>query len=563
MRPDVAEDPAAYDQWVRLREISRCSTGTTTPPSASPLRVVMVIEGPPPFETSYSLQSLAAQTSSHWSLTIAVGRSWQPDLTSHLSGSAIKQNVDIVACDSDATYEESLESAFSSARGQNVALISPGDVWAPDAVALLSAALPFDGVAYADEDIIDDAGRHADPRLKPVHSPEFLLHADCVGRPLAMSAGVIERLPPGAAGVRAARDHDLALRACQVARSVQHVPEVLCHRRLRSDLVWTESPGATDHVVAALGREGSVAEVVTGHAAGTFRIKRTARSVRTASIVIPFRDQPRLLRACIDSIERSKGEIAAEYVLIDNASVQPETMTLLERLAGRDDVEILRDDRPFNWAALNNAGAARATGDVLVFLNNDIEALSQGWLDALCAQAERRDIGAVGARLLYPDRRLQHCGVVIGLGGAAGHLFVGLNENSPGYMTMAVATRECSGVTGACIATARKTFEEHSGFDESLGIDLNDIDYCMRLQGAGLRVLYEPEAELIHYESPSRGTAGDVRDIVHFIDRWKTSILDDDPYLSPHLTRMDSSCALRAPGEAEWWQRWYAGLADM
>jgi GT2 family glycosyltransferase len=128
---------------------------------------------------------------------------------------------------------------------------------------------------------------------------------------------------------------------------------------------------------------------------------------------------------------------------------------------------------------------------------------------------------------------------------------------------MAVTTRECSGVTGACLATLRETFEAHGRFDESLGIDLNDIDYCLRLQRSGLRVLYEPVAELVHHESPSRGTAGDVSDIVHFIDRWKTSILDGDPYLNPQLTRRDSSCALRAPDEGEWWQRWYAGLADM
>ena len=131
-------------------------------------------------------------------------------------------------------------------------------------------------------------------------------------------------------------------------------------------------------------------------------------------------------------------------------------MTLLERLEERSDVRVLRDDRTFNWAALNNAAAALAIGDVLVFLNNDIEACTRGWLDALCSQAGRPDVGAVGARLLYPDRRLQHCGVVIGLGGAAGHLFVGLPESAAGYLAMAVTTRECAGVTGACLATRRR-----------------------------------------------------------------------------------------------------------
>ncbi len=176
-----------------------------------------------------------------------------------------------------------------------------------------------------------------------------------------------------------------------------------------------------------------------------------------------------------------------EYILVDNGSVQPETETLLERLAARPDVHILADDRPFNWAALNNVASAKATGDVLVFLNNDIEALAPGWLDALCAQLERPDVGVVGARLLYPGHRLQHCGVVIGLGGAAGHLFVGLGEDDPGYLAMAVTSRECSAVTGACLATRRAVFEGHGRFDESLGVDLNDIDYCLRVQRSGLR----------------------------------------------------------------------------
>jgi GT2 family glycosyltransferase len=303
--------------------------------------------------------------------------------------------------------------------------------------------------------------------------------------------------------------------------------------------------------------------VAPGIAAGTVVLQRTPRTVRTATIVIPFRDEPHFLRACIDSIDRTVGEVSPNFVLVDNGSLQPETLTLLERLDERSDVCVRRDDRPFNWAALNNAAAGIANGDLLLFLNNDVEARTPGWLDAMCGQAERPDVGVVGARLLYPDHRLQHCGVVLGLGGAAGHVLVGLEESAPGYLAMATTTRECSAVTGACLATRRDVFEEHGPFDESLGIDLNDIDYCLRVGHSGLRVLYEPMAEFIHHESPSRGTAGGIRDIKLFVDRWKPSILAGDPYLNANLTRVDSSCALRAPDEEEWWQRWYVGLSDM
>jgi len=147
---------------------------------------------------------------------------------------------------------------------------------------------------------------------------------------------------------------------------------------------------------------------------------------------------------------------------------------------------------------------------------------------------------------------------VIGVGGAADHLLAGLDGDEPGYLNMAVSTRECAAVTGACLVTRREIFATLGGFDESLGVDLNDIDYCLRAQRDGLKVLYEATAELIHHESPSRGFAGGGRDIKKFIERWKASILAGDPYLSPNLTRIDSSCALRGVGEEKWWHQWYA-----
>ena len=281
------------------------------------------------------------------------------------------------------------------------------------------------------------------------------------------------------------------------------------------------------------------------------------------SIVIPFRDEPRLLRTCVDSIgATTRLHASVELVLIDNGSSDPETLTLVERLGARPDVRVLRDPRPFNWAALNNAGASEARGDLLLFLNNDIEAHRSGWLTALCAQALREDVGAAGARLLYPDRRVQHCGLVVGLTGAAGHVLGGLPEDAAGYLRMATTARECSAVTGACLATRRSVFEVLDGFDESLGVDLNDVDYCLRAAALGLRTVYEPAAELIHHESPSRGTAGGVGDVLEFVERWKGYIADGDRYYNPHLTRADPSCGLAHPGEEDDWNRWYATLTS-
>ena len=345
-----------------------------------------------------------------------------------------------------------------------------------------------------------------------------------------------------------------------MADIVTHIPEVLCHR---SD-VPEEQPGpvSVDHIAAALQRRREKASVVAGPSLGSSRIVRSPESDASVSVLIPFRDQPRLLRTCVDSIlATTLGRAASvEFILIDNGSTDPETLTLLERLAQSPDIRVLSDPRPFNWAALNNAGAAVAKGDVLLCLNNDIEARRNDWLSALCAQALRPDVAAAGARLLYPDGRLQHCGLVIGLTGAAGHVLGGLEGTAPGYLQLATSARECSAVTGACLATRSGVFTLLGGFDEALGVDLNDVDYCLRAGAEGLRTIYEPAAELIHHESPSRGTAGGVGDVVKFLDRWKGYISEGDRYLNPHLTRADPSCGLARPGEHDDWNRWYATL---
>lgn len=268
------------------------------------------------------------------------------------------------------------------------------------------------------------------------------------------------------------------------------------------------------------------------------------------------RDEPRLLRAFVDSVRATTDGSSLQLVLVDNGSQDPETLSLLDRLDGAPDTVVVRDSRPFNWAAHNNAALGAATGDVLIFMNNDIEARTGGWLEALCAQATRADVGAVGARLSYPGGRLQHAGVVVGLGGAAGHVLAGLGGGEPGYLGMALTTRECSAVTGACLATRRDVFEALGGFDEDLGLDLNDVDYCLRAGRAGYRVLYEAQAELVHHESPSRGTSQSVADISRFLRRWDDLLAAGDPFFNPNLTRTDASCALREADEEERWRTW-------
>jgi GT2 family glycosyltransferase len=504
-----------------------------------------------------TLESLDAQRDARWALTIVAP---EPAARAYgrLAASTRRRarRVDTITAPIGTSLGALLRLGLPTDVGAIVALLFPGDVWAPQAVALLRAALRAHDVAYADEDRVDRDGRHVDPVLKPAYSPEFLLTAAYVGRPLAFRADLVGQADFVATDL-AELEHECALRACEAAGAVGHVPEVLCH--------WTGEPRTpprhVEHVRAALRAGGDSSDVRPGQAPGTFEILRTAPRRTAVSVVVPFRDEPRFLRTCVDSVQATAGDADLELLLVDNGSCQPETATLLDELSARPGIRVITDPRPFNWAELNNVAARQARGEVLLFLNNDIEALRAGWLDALCAQALRPEVGVVGARLLYPDQRLQHCGVVVGLTGAAGHPLVGLAPSAEGYLHMATVGRECAAVTGACLASRREVFERLGGFDETLGVDLNDVDYCLRAWQEGSRVVYEPRAELIHYESPSRGTAGGVGDIINFLDRWSEYIDARDPYLNPHLTREDPSCALVSPGEREAWSRWHSTLS--
>jgi GT2 family glycosyltransferase len=272
------------------------------------------------------------------------------------------------------------------------------------------------------------------------------------------------------------------------------------------------------------------------------------------SVIIPFRDEPSLLALCASSIRQDPGYERMELLLVDNGSELPETKALLERLGNEADVRIIDAPGPFNWAAINNAAAREAAGDVLLFLNNDIEARRGGWLHAMLGHALRPDVGAVGARLLYPDGTIQHAGVVLGLGGIAGHVLRGLPGERPGYNSMAIVTRESSVLTGACLMVRKEVFFEVDGFDEELAVAFNDVDFSLKLREHGYRLVYAPLAELVHYESKSRGHTDDKFESERILSRWGDALRAGDPYLNVHLSHWRYWCPLSTPQEDFRWQ---------
>jgi GT2 family glycosyltransferase len=267
------------------------------------------------------------------------------------------------------------------------------------------------------------------------------------------------------------------------------------------------------------------------------------------SIIIPTRDHADLLKECLQGLEKSTDYPAVNVVLVDNGSTQNEACALLSSLEGNPRYIILRRPGPFNYSQLCNDGASQTKSPILLFLNNDIQLFDPDWLKAMVAWAVRPEIGIVGAKLLFPDRKIQHAGVVLGMGGLAGHPYWKCGNDEAGYLNQLQKVREISAVTTACGAVERYKFEAIGGFDcENLAVDLNDVDLCLRLAERGLSNILTPEATMIHVQSASRGDGQDGfqryrRERGYFANRWSEAIRDD-PYFHPALSLFSQRPAL-------------------
>lgn len=371
-------------------------------------------------------------------------------------------------------------------------------------------------VAYADEDVIDRDGVRGDPKFKPDWSPEHLRSINYIGRwavfrarELAAAGGLRSRTLRG-------DGHLLNLRVTRRLRrdQVAHVPAILFHR-------FAANPAATPRRRPRLPLPGKQPLV---------------------SIIIPTRDAQELLRGCVESILRRSSYPAFEILIVDNQSSDPAALAYLRDLGSTSGVRVLRYDRAFNYSAINNYAVRAARGEAVVLLNNDTEVISADWLEEMLGHLHRDGVGAVGAKLLFADGRVQHAGDGVGPGGCADHLHIGIERDSPGYCYRALVAQEVSAVTGACLMTWKRLYRDLGGLDERrLPVSFNDVDYCLRLQDEGWRVIFTPHAELRHHESATRGRhmsveqqARALREVRYMRRRWRAR-LRHDPYYNPNL----------------------------
>ncbi len=443
------------------------------------------------------------------------------------------------------------DAALAVARGTHVLLPRPGTRFRPQALAVLALTLdrfPDATIVYADEDRMDAAGVRSDPVFKPAWSPARLLTSNYIGDPCCIALPALRRVglaeADGAAefGVAAWR-HDLMLRLGEGLQphDVLHVAQVLSHG------AGSAAPPAAEERKAAirrsLARRGDDGRVMSDPRSPDPRVAFSPDDKPLVTLIIPTRDRADLLRTSVGTILAKTGYRRFEIVVVDNGSVEDDTFKLFDSWVGEARVRVLRDPGPFNYARLNNVAAATAKGTLLGLVNNDVEATDAHWLEEMVGWAMQPGIGCVGAKLWYPDGRLQHGGVVVGVAGAAGHRHKRAARADRGARDDLVTVNEVSAVTAACLVVKTSIYDEVGGLDEArFAVGYNDVDFCLKVAEAGYRNLWTPFAEMVHHESLSRGrdlrprTAERFnREVAALKEKWGERLLDD-PYGSPNLT---------------------------
>lgn len=438
-----------------------------------------------------------------------------------------------------ADREFDLAAALAEATGDFVFFVRCGDELADSALARLGRALaasPAD-VAYGDEDQAQAGRKQRAPWFKPEWNYELFLALDYLSGAVAVRTSLARQIADAAGSASPLDLDDFLLRVTGEAERILHVPSILMH------VHHQEEPTASR--VAAVGAYLEGRAVCLPGPFGTVRVQWSLPTpLPKVSIIIPTRDKVDLLKACVDGLLTRTDYLPFEILIVDNGSREADALHYLEQLGTRDDVHVLRCDAAYNFSALNNLAVQKASGDFVLLLNNDTEVTHPDWLGEMMRYAAREDVGAVGAKLLYSDGSLQHAGVVVGMGEAAGHAHRHLAPGDPGYFRQARVAQFVTAVTGACLLVDRRKYEAVGGLDEqSFAIAYNDVDFCLKLECAGWRNVYTPHAILYHHESKSRGNDLSpqhrqryMRELAVLQERWGTKTYAD-PLHSVHLDR--------------------------
>ena len=567
-----------YAEWVRLYDTPapQVKEETTELPADGRqrelhLHVLLLANGVDAAQLSDSIKSLHAQEWRDWQLTVLVGPTEADAVRAAIQDSE-DSRIEVSERSPTASVAEVCNRAVAGLQAGWVVLMTGGDVLPSYALAHVAAEVRSHAAArlvYADDDRIGADGVRCEPHFKPDWNVDMFYVQDIVSRFCALDARLLHEAGGFGEGFGAAMVYELLLRCLErlaPGDGIRHIPRVLCHvtgRALHGSqvdaLAETEAIAVDQH----FRRIGTPARAMRCEQGRRVRYE-LPDAAPLVTLIIPTRNAVALLRQCIGSIVTATTYPNYELLLIDNGSDDGEALTYLASLEGQPGIRVLRDNRPFNYSALNNMGVANARGSVIGLVNNDIEVISPGWLDEMVSIALQPGVGAVGAKLLYPDERVQHGGVLLGVGGVegvAGHANKFLPAWHGGYMGRASMVQSFSAVTAACLVVRKAAYEQVGGLDEvELKVAYNDIDFCLRLRGAGYRNVWTPHAELFHHESATRGAdiqpaqrARFDQEHAYMRRRW-ADVLAADPAYNPNLTVHAENFGLAWPPRVPWIQ---------
>ena len=523
------------------------------------IAILMPVYNPSKQHLEEAIKSVVTQVYPNWELCIADDNSDQPHVRKLIQRYARHdKRIKAVFREFNGHISQASNSAMELVDAEYVALMDHDDVLVQDALYRIAKEIkanPDVELMYSDEDKLNEKVRRFAPYFKPDWNPDLFLSHNFICHLGVYKTERIRQLGGFRSEYDGAQDFDLALRyvECIDEKNIIHIPRILYH--------WRAIPGSTANgvhekpyaeavikkaVENALERRHVEGEVLLhDKLPGSLRIRYgLPEKLPLVSIIIPTRNGFFLLKRCIESILDKTDYSEFEILIIDNGSDDVVTLRYLQKIQEHDKIKVIRDDRPFNYAALNNAGVRQANGEVIALLNDDLEVITVGWLREMVSLALRAETGAVGAKLYYPDDTLQHAGVITGLGGVAGHSHKHFPKDNPGFCGRLLLTQNLSAVTAACMVVRKTVFESVGGFDEeNLSVAFNDVDLCLRIREKGYVNVWTPYAEMYHYESATRGyedtpekQARFAKEIDYMKSRWEGNRLMDDPAYNPNLT---------------------------
>jgi ADP-heptose:LPS heptosyltransferase/GT2 family glycosyltransferase len=543
---DAEEIPDGFSPGVLRRKMPRSeidSTANVLSGLGGQPQVGILLAVADPEDTAAleeTLQSLRDQAYAQWhALVTCSNATVENRLFARLVAEfpELSERLSVLAKDEAGSFAEAIARAGGGNAPELVGVLSAGDILGCDALLRMAIAAGLDRKAeffYSDERRISPITGNVEAFFKPQWSPDLLLATNYIGRFWCARAGLLDRVHARLEDLARLGEYDLLLRCTEEARSIRHVPLVLCERRAHQ----IDDPARErQSLTRAMARRGIHGELADGWATGYYQLRRRPRFRELVSIIIPTSGNVALLSKCLSGIFERTDYQNFELVLVYNKST-PELFHYFERIGHDRRVNIIDAQGPFNFSRICNLGAAAARGELLLFLNDDIEVIEPDWLDALMQHAERPEMGVVGARLLYPDGTVQHAGMFWAAGASGGrHAFRHAAGSDPGYFGLAVTRRNVICVTGACLMMRRAWFEAVGRFDERHTIVNNDVDICLRSWSNGGLVVYEPTAALIHHERATRHNLPDEYNVDAFWTSWGSLLSAGDPYYHPSLVR--------------------------